>query len=54
MRAMNLRALRAVCLFAPERGAQYHADGDAHGKPDANVSSQHTENRSQHRSQRYA
>ena len=45
MRAVHLHALRALRRCAAERGAEHHADCDANGKPDANMSSHHPEDR---------
>ena len=54
MRAVHLRAPRAVWFFAPERRANQNADRDAEGKPDAHVSSQQAENCTQRRSEQNA
>jgi len=54
MDAMDLRTLRTACLLAPERSADYDADRYAAGKPNAHVSRDHSEYRTQRRSQRDA
>jgi len=50
MYAMDLRTLRTLRFFAPERCAEYYSDGDADGQPDSDVSSQDSEHRAQCRS----
>jgi hypothetical protein len=54
MDAMDLRTLRTACLLAPEGSADYDADRYAAGKPNAHVSRDHSEYRTQRRSQRDA
>ena len=54
VRAMELRALRTICLLGPEGSSQQHADRYSEGEPDADVSSQHSENGAQPHSQRNA
>jgi hypothetical protein len=54
MRAVELLAFWTLLCFAPDIGAQQHANCYADGQPDADVSSDYTENRAQQCSQRDA
>jgi len=45
MYAMDLRTLRALRFFSPERCADQHADREADGQPHPDVSRHYTEDR---------